>query len=123
MLFPSAIISQRLTACFKAVEVILIPILLVSVFAQKQNEISKKLKGQVPAIIGVLCVLMSAEMVKNVNAEMNQSRYWGNSVLDYPYVSVFNKSSLSSERILIGDTVREPERISNKKDEAILDII
>lgn len=123
MLFPSAIISQRLTACFKAVEVILIPILLVSVFAQKQNEISKKLKGQVPAIISVLCVLMSAEMVKNVNAEMNQSRYWGNSVLDYPYVSVFNKSSLSSERILIGDTVREPERISNKKDEAILDII
>ena len=123
MLFPSAIISQRLTACFKAVEVILIPILLVSVFAQKQNEISKKLKGQVPAIISVLCVLMSAEMVKNVNAEMNQSRYWGNSVLDYPYVSVFNKSSLSSERILIGDTVREPERISNKKDESILDII
>lgn len=123
MLFPSAIISQRLTACFKAVEVILIPILLVSVFAQKQNEISKKLKGQVPAIIGVLCVLMSAEMVKNVNAEMNRSMYWGNSVLDYPWVSVFNKSSLSSERILIGDTVREPERISNKKDEAILDII
>lgn len=123
MLFPSAIISQRLTACFKAVEVILIPILLVSVFAKKQNDISKKLKGQVLAIIGVLCVLMSAEMFKNVNAEMNRSRYWGNSVLEYPYVSVFNKSSLSSERILIGDTVREPERISNKKDEAILDII
>ena len=115
MLFPSAIISQRLTVCFKAVEVVLIPLLLVLVSKQGAIGNSGRLRIQTLALLGVLCVLMSAEMIKNVKAEMNRLLYWGNSAWEYPYISVFNKSAISSERILIGDTVQEIVDFNNKE--------
>lgn len=122
MLFPSAIISQRLTACFKSVEVVLIPMLLISASMGAHCWSNGKPKTQAQILIGVLCILMSAEMIKNVNAEIRHSWYWGTSALSYPYISVFNKATISSERILVGD-VLEPESINDKTDEAILDII
>lgn len=115
MLFPSAIISHRLTACFKAVEVVLIPLLLVLVSKQGDMGSTGRLRIQTLVLLGVLCVLMSVEMLKNVKAKVNRLLYWGNSAWEYPYISVFNKSAFSSERILIGDTVQEAVDFNDKE--------
>lgn len=88
MLFPSAIISQRLTVCFKVVEIALFPMLVSSVMQLARDRGTRLVFTNGMVLAGLLAVVLSVEMIKNIDAAMWQGKYAG-SIFDYPYISIF----------------------------------
>ncbi|MCM1540471.1 MAG: EpsG family protein [Blautia sp.] len=79
LFFPWSILSSRLAAAFKAVEIILIPGLI------RQNK-----KWRQVLLFFIICytLLMTT---KNIMSYIEQGGYEGCNVLTYPYISIFTK--------------------------------
>lgn len=90
ILFPSAIISQRLTVCFKAVEIALFPMLISSAMQFAKDRGKKLVFTNSMVLAGQLVAVLSLEMVKNIDAAMWQRNYSG-TIFDYPYISFFDR--------------------------------
>lgn len=88
VLFPSAIISQRLTVCFKVVEIALFPVLISATMQLARNQGGKLVFTNSMVLAGLLAAMLSVGMVKNIDAAMWQGNYSG-LIFDYPYISVF----------------------------------
>lgn len=88
ILFPSAIISQRLTVCFKVVEIALFPVLISAAMQLARSQGGKLVFTNSMVLAGLLAAVLSVEMVKNIDAAMWQGNYSG-LIFDYPYISVF----------------------------------
>lgn len=97
-LFLSSTLSQRLTLPLKAVEILLIPTLLYScpVFFRKSTKILKsRLAGFAISIIIIMVVMYT----KNLNSYIKQGGYPDKvTILNYPYVSVFNANEIYKYR-------------------------
>lgn len=90
ILFPSAIISQRLTVYFKVVEIALFPTLISSAIQLAMNRGGKLVFTNGIVLAGLLVAVLSVEMVKNIDAAMWQRNYSG-TIFDYQYMSVFDR--------------------------------
>lgn len=99
-LSPFALISQRMTAPLKIVEILLIPIQvgeILKLIGEKRRVGLLRVKfgpNKPPLIaISIIIILMiNVEMVKNVNSYINQGGYRDDiNVFNFPYVSIFNK--------------------------------
>lgn len=90
---PFGIISQRLSMPMKTLEIILIPLLLYRnqrvVFNRKITRIPK-----LATYLLVVVLMMNVECVKNVNSYIDQQDYHGVTIINYPYISVFDKEAV-----------------------------
>lgn len=93
--FSSATLSQRLTMPFKAVEVVLIPMLL---FRNQHyiRSIKSNVKMQVISLLFFIVIsIMNVEFFKNIYSYIDQGNYYSwVSPVDYPYSSVFDKNKI-----------------------------
>lgn len=84
--------AQRLTMPFKALEVLAIPMMI---------SYNKRLKNKslTTGIVFCLCLIMNVELLKNIDSYINQGEYRSDvTVLNYPYVSVFDESAIYQYR-------------------------
>lgn len=79
LFFPWQLLSSRMGAAMKAVELILIP-----VFACEEKQIRKYIVFFMTAYV----LLMTT---KNIQSYINQNNYEGYNVITYPYYSIWNK--------------------------------
>lgn len=79
MFFPWQLLSSRMGAAMKAVELILIP-----VFACEEKQIRKYIVFFMTAYV----LLMTT---KNIQSYINQNNYEGYNVITYPYYSIWDK--------------------------------
>lgn len=79
LFFPWQLLSSRMGAMMKALEIILIPI-----FAYE----SEKLRKYIVAVMMGYVLLMTT---KNINSYIHQNNYEGYNVLTYPYYSIWDK--------------------------------
>jgi len=79
LFFPWQLLSSRMGAAMKAVELILIPI-----FACEEKQIRKYIVLFMTAYV----LLMTT---KNIQSYINQNNYEGYNVITYPYYSIWNK--------------------------------
>lgn len=79
LFFPWQLLSSRMGAAMKAVELILIPI-----FACEEKQIRKYIVSFMTAYV----LLMTT---KNIQSYINQNNYEGYNVITYPYYSIWNK--------------------------------
>lgn len=87
------IISQRLSMPMKTLEIVLIPVLFYRNRALLFNY--KKTRFQEIAVYMVLIIMMmNVECLKNVNSYIDQQGYHGVSLMNYPYISVFDEERL-----------------------------
>ncbi|MBU3197731.1 EpsG family protein [Clostridium estertheticum] len=85
----SELLSSRLNVYFKCFEIILIPN-LIQIIHHKQKKL---------LISYVICIIMMTMWTKEINAALEQGEYYNKgNVLNYPYVSVFNKNDISLYR-------------------------
>ena len=79
LFFPWQLLSSRMGAAMKAVELILIPI-----FACEEKQIRKYIVSFMTAYV----LLMTT---KNIQSYINQNNYEGYNVITYPYYSIWDK--------------------------------
>lgn len=79
LFFPWQLLSSRMGAAMKAVELILIP-----VFACEEKQIRKYIVSFMTAYV----LLMTT---KNIQSYINQNNYEGYNVITYPYYSIWDK--------------------------------
>ena len=111
MLSSFALISQRMTAPLKAVEILLIPIqlgkLLKLVGGKRRVGLLLVKFGRgrpLIAISMVILLMVNVEMAKNINSYIGQGDYRDDiNVLNFPYVSVFDKSEAFKVRRITDD--------------------
>jgi len=113
-LFPFyALVSQRMTIPLKAIEVILIPLLLGNM--DKYREIIKVIpniyiprKLRVAGFALLVVLIANVEAVKNINSYITQGDYysWVN-VINYPYITIFDKDSVSKYRFVRSVLLRD----------------
>lgn len=90
----SGTFAQRLTMPFKALEVLLIP-MLISQNAHATLQIRKRLMR----IVLFLALLLNVELIKNIDSYIEQGEYRSDiNALNYPYVSVFDESDIYKYR-------------------------
>ena len=101
-LLSTSILSQRLTMPLKSVEIILLPMLIKKVKAQKFESyynliILKVGKFRILASIILILLLMNIECIKNLYSYINQGGYysWVNP-LNYPLSTIFDKSHIEN---------------------------
>ena len=91
-------LSQRLTMPFKAVEVLLLPLLIQNLDTTKTRMLHLKFgKFKILAMVMALVLMINVELVKNINSYIVQGNYysWVNPI-NYPYSSIFDKDSIRS---------------------------
>ena len=97
----SSNLSQRVTMPLKAIEILLIPLLLSKIRLRDWKEdLNNKsqlihLINMSSAISILLIVIMNIELVKNIYSYIDQGNYlsWVNPI-NYPYISIFNKDKI-----------------------------
>lgn len=81
----SMTISSRISLYFKVFEIVLVPNIAMMLAKQSKNFKAVQLWGISMAIVAVL-------LIKTLNAFISEGDYFDNvSVINYPYISVFNK--------------------------------
>ncbi|MCB2353555.1 EpsG family protein [Clostridium estertheticum] len=81
----SELLASRLNVYFKCFEMILIPN-LIKLLQQKQKKI---------IISYAICIIMATMWIKEINGALEQAQYFNKSnVLNYSYVSIFNKNDI-----------------------------
>lgn len=107
MLAFSATLSQRMTMPLKATEILLFPVLVYKVkeiraFGQKgKNKLNILIVGRFSVLLCVilLFLMLSVEMVKNINSYTVQGNYYSwVTAFNYPYISVFDKKKILDYR-------------------------
>ena len=97
-LFLSSILSQRLTLPLKSVEIILIPTLIYSNPEYLKRNI-KSIKPKFAWLSFSIIVIMVVMFTKNLNSYIKQGGYPDKvTILNYPYVSVFNANEIYKYR-------------------------
>lgn len=103
--FSQQLLSGRLTIYFKAIEIVLIPMLLFN-----KNTVTEKFKKnfkthiQRKKTIGtdvyVTALILITIMIftKNINAYISQGEYIETTLLNYPYISIFDKEEAFQNR-------------------------
>jgi len=76
-----SLISSRLSAFMKSVEVLLIPLLV---------QVNRKWKQVIPAVMCFYALVMTT---KNLESYVSQGKYEGYNAFTYPYISIFNKKT------------------------------
>lgn len=93
--FNSATLSQRLTIPLKAVEIVLIPILLYKNRQGIKDKCSKAKRNYILPLFITLLAIMNVEFIKNIYSYIEQGNYYTwVTPLDYPYSSVFDKDEI-----------------------------
>ncbi len=93
--FNSATLSQRLTIPLKAVEIVLIPILLYKNRQCIKDKCSKAKRNYILPLFITLLAIMNVEFIKNIYSYIEQGNYYTwVTPLDYPYSSVFDKDEI-----------------------------
>lgn len=87
---PFGIISSRLSMPMKTLEIVLIPLELYRNRALVFNRKITRLPEMAMYVLA-LTLMMNAECVKNINSYIDQQEYVGITVVNYPYVSVFDE--------------------------------
>lgn len=95
------LLSHRLTAPLKAIEILLIPMLLQIHY---QTNESGTVKKGLPLIIIILILYCGVFVAKNINSYIVQQNYINTNIFNYPYISIFNKNQIL--RVLPGLIVR-----------------
>lgn len=92
-LFLSAfgMLSQRISMPMKTLEIILIPLML---YRNREVLLNQKVTRfpQLAVYLIVIALMMNAECVKNVNSYIDQQNYHGVSIMNYPYISIFDEN-------------------------------
>ena len=84
------ILSQRLTVPMKAMEILLIPLLL---YRNRERLLNRKRTrfSEMALYMIVVIMMMNAECVKNVNSYIDQRDYHDVTLANYPYISIFDE--------------------------------
>lgn len=83
------LISARVSVYFRLTEIILIPNLL----AKSKIELINKICIQYALVLILLFLSL-----KSLNANIEQGEYYSKNLMDYPYVSIFNKADIYKYR-------------------------
>jgi len=93
--YNSATLSQRLTMPFKAVEIVLLPILIFSNQHYMRAIRDKTNKLIVSVLFFVVVLIMNVEFTKNIYSYLEQGNYYSwVTPFDYPYSSVFDQNKI-----------------------------
>lgn len=91
----SGLISQRMTMPFKAIEVILIPLLIYRNRHLFFCRVKLKLR-HLAFYFSLVILMMNVECVKNLYSYIEQQDYNARvTPLNYPYISIFNKEDIN----------------------------
>lgn len=101
MLAFSATLSQRLSMPLKAIEVLLLPLVIgnmdrrISQGGESFLTYVKMGSIRIVALVAAVILIINVETVKNINSYIDQGNYysWVN-VMNYPYITVFNKDNI-----------------------------
>lgn len=100
-------LSQRLTVPLKALEILLIPLLLYRVYLMKKDgwisnkrlSVIKFGKYRLQVFVLIIIVILNAEMIKNIDSYIVQGNYYDSvNVFNYPYISIFDKDEIYKYR-------------------------
>ena len=94
LLSPMAILSQRLSACYKIVEIVLIPNLIILNLESVESAF-KIVKRNMQAVVIVIVTICAVESCKNIESYAKQGDY--NSDIhfyNYPYISIWNENDI-----------------------------
>lgn len=95
LLCSSISVLSRMTDYFTFLEVILIP-----------NMYGKRYK-YIPAFFCMFIGLYGVLFVKDLNNAIYEDNYYANSIIEYPYVTVFNKKQITKEKQMDPNTKNE----------------
>lgn len=84
------LLSHRITAPLKALEIILVP----SLFSISNSNVKNYKKNAIPAVIFVIILYCCVFTVKNIHSYIDQQNYVNTNILSYPYISVFSRDKI-----------------------------
>lgn len=98
----AGILAQRLTMPLKAIEIVLLPLLLFNLIKRSKMENLKikylKInKFRNITFVMLVIIMLNVETIKNINSYIKQGNYysWVNP-LNYPYSTIFDKNYVRS---------------------------
>ena len=98
----SAILSSRLTVVFKMLETIIIPLEIYLLGNEKEkhtkNERTFSKESLFLMTLFVLIFVPIIETTKNIDAYINEGGYYSKNIIDYPYISIWDKDSIYTYR-------------------------
>ena len=89
------LVSQRMSAYLKSVEILLIPMFLyINTISKRFINITKKLAVSKSIVISVIVLYSVVFTFKNISSYIDQGEYRNKNIFEYSYVSVFNKEKI-----------------------------